>query len=135
MNQYPIPQFIEEEAKIIFFLTFRQFFFLVGGGAICTFLYFVLPFSLFVAGSIVVGLLILGMAFLKINNEPVLKALFHFITFSAGTKNYIWDKKESLYPFKNKPQYEIKNIPDAPIGGIIKESKLSSIKKMVETRK
>lgn len=82
-----------------------------------------------------VGLLILAAAFLKINNESILKVLFHFIAFSAGTKNYIWDKKESLYPFKSKPRYEIKNIPDAPIGGIIKESKLSSIKKLVETRK
>src|SRR5687768_8500199 len=102
MSQYPIPQFIEEEGKIIFFLTFRQFFMLVGAGAICIVLYFLLPFPFFVFCSIIVGVLVFAIAFLKINNESILKILFNFFTFSTGAKNYIWDKKKSAYPFKSK---------------------------------
>ena len=43
MEQYPIPQFIEQESKIASFISFRQFFYLVGAGVICFFLYFLLP--------------------------------------------------------------------------------------------
>ena len=42
MEQYPIPQFIEQEGKIAFFISFRQFFYIVGAGAICFILYFAL---------------------------------------------------------------------------------------------
>jgi hypothetical protein len=71
MAQYPIPQFIEEEGKIVFFLTFRQFFLLVGGGLACLGLYFFLPFTFFVMGSIVIGGLAMAIAFVKINNMSI----------------------------------------------------------------
>jgi hypothetical protein len=129
MGQYPIPQFIEEEGRIIFFLTFRQFFILIGGGVACLLLYFFLPFYLFVAGSILIGLLVAIIAFLKINNESVFKVLFDFLTFSAGTKRYTWDKKETMYPFRIKQQKQ------GSATTSIQESKLSSIKKLVETKK
>ena len=138
MSQYPVPQFIEEEGKIIFFLTFRQFFYLVGGGGASVILYFILPFWLFVVFSIMIALFVLAMAFLKINNESVLKILFNFIMFSTGTKNYTWNKKELPYPFKIKKQPEIKNIPDAPPGApiaSIQKSQLNEIKKLIETKR
>lgn len=92
MGQYPVPQFIEEEGKIVFFLTFRQFFWLIGGGVVCFVLYLISPFWLFLASSIFTAILVLIIAFVKINNVSVLRALFDYFRFLAGKKNYIWKK-------------------------------------------
>ena len=134
MAQYPIPQFIEKEGKIISFLTFRQFFLLVGGGAVCFFFYFVLPFSIFVILSLIVGIMVAAIAFLRVNNESIVKLFLNFITFSTAKKNYIWDKKESAYPFKIKKSPEIKRLQDSvPLK--IQPSKLKEIKKLVEIKR
>lgn len=117
--QYSIPQFIEEEGKIIFFLTFRQFFLLVGGGAVCLLLYYILPFWLFAILSIVIMLMVAAIAFLKIGNESIIKVLLHFIGFSLAKKNYIWKKKE-LSESLNTP---------------IRKSGLWNTKKIMETKR
>ncbi len=132
--QYPTPQFIEEEGKIIFFLTFRQFFLLVGGGAVCLFLYFVLPFFFFAICSIFIMGLVAIIAFLKINNQTIVKILLNFIGFATGPKTYTWKKEESPYPFKVATSPEVKNIQEPPTP-IPTTSRLSEIKKMVETKK
>ena len=101
MAQYPLPQFIEEENKITFFLTFRQFFLLIGGGAFCLALYYTLPFSFFIVSSIFIMLVISAVAFLKIDDEKITKIIYHFLNFYTDDKNYTWGKKDASYPFKN----------------------------------
>jgi len=110
MEQYPIPQFIEAEGKIAFFISFRQFFYLVGAGVVCFFLYVVLPRPLFfLIGPIVfIGSVIL--AFVTINGVPILNMILSAIGFSMGGKNYVWKKKESPYPFKPITRTQIKKI-------------------------
>ncbi len=93
MAQYPIPQFIEEEGKIVFFLTFRQFFWLVGGGAACFLLYITMPFIVFLIGALVIMSLVSIVAFVKINGIPVMKVVLNFFGFLTQRKNYIWKKK------------------------------------------
>src|SRR3989344_6802432 len=100
MPQYPIPQFIEEEGKIIFFMTFRQFFMLVGGGVGCVIFYFLFPFALFVIASILLMGIIFVVAFIKINNASIITVLMHFLGFTTSTKNYIWKKQNRPYPMK-----------------------------------
>lgn len=87
---YPIPQFIEEESKIVFFLTFRQFFMLVGGGVICFVLFRILPFYYFIAAGIAVMLIIAILAFFKFNNESATKMLISFSKYILSPKNYLW---------------------------------------------
>lgn len=134
MAQYPIPQFIEAEGKIIPFLTFRQFFILVGGGAACLALYYILPFSLFIVFAIFIGILVAIIAFIKIDNASVISIFFDFIKFTNQAKNYVWKKQESQYPFKIKKHYQAKggqefNAQEA------QANKLKEIKKLVELRK
>lgn len=93
MAQYPIPQFIEEESKIVFFLTYRQFFMLVGGGAICFLLFMQLPTLFATILSIIVMGIILIITFLKINGVPVLKVVFGYFGFITQSKNYVWKKE------------------------------------------
>jgi len=115
MEQYPIPQFIEAEGKIAFFISFRQFFYLVGAGAVCFLIYFILPGYLFwlLAPIILVATLIL--AFVTINGVPILNMILGAIGFSLGGKDYTWKKKESLYPFKPIKRAQIKKIDTGPV--------------------
>jgi hypothetical protein len=115
MEQYPIPQFIEAEGKIAFFISFRQFFYLVGAGAVCFFLYFILPGVLFymVAGIVFIAAVVL--AFVQVNGMPIINIILGSIGFAMGGKNYTWKKKESPYPFKPIKRTQIKKIEQGPV--------------------
>jgi len=115
MEQYPIPQFIEQEGKIAFFISFRQFFYLVGAGVVCFFLYFILPRILFFMASIIIFIATLVLAFATVNGVPILNLILGAIGFSMGGKNYTWKKKESLYPFKPIKRTQIKKIDQGPV--------------------
>jgi len=117
--QYPVPQFIEEEGKIVFFLTFRQFFILVGGGAVCFLLYVLLPLWVFAITSIAIMLLVGAIAFIKIDNDSIVKVLLQFLGFSFSNKNYIWRKRDLSYPLNGEGQ-----------GGWLHKTK-----KMIETKR
>ena len=112
MEQYPIPQFIEQEGKIAFFISFRQFFYIVGAGAACFVLYFILPFFLFIIVSFVIGGGALILAFVTVNGVPIINVILASIGFASGAKNYTWKKKESPYPFKTIQRAEIKKIDE-----------------------
>ena len=128
MAQYPIPQFIEAEGKIISFLTFRQFFILVGGGAVCAISYYTLPFFYFLIITIFVGVVTAAVAFLKIDNESIVVVVINMIGYATKSKTYIWKKKEAKYPFKNNPAQELIK-PEA------KENRLHDVKAIIEYRK
>jgi hypothetical protein len=133
MEQYPIPQFIEAEAKIAFFISFRQFFYLVGAGVICFVLYFILPkFLFFIALIIVFGAAII-LAFVTINGAPAVNVLLNSLGFMAGAKNYTWKKKESEYPFKAIKRIQLKKIEEKPVLNA-QESRLKKIHTQIEMK-
>jgi hypothetical protein len=115
MEQYPIPQFIESESKIAFFISFRQFFYLVGAGIICFFLYWILPRIVFFLASGVIFVVAIILAFGTISGTPILDVILGSIGFSMGGKNYTWSKKESPYPFKPIRRTQIKKIDQGPV--------------------
>lgn len=114
MEQYPIPQFIEQEGKIAFFISFRQFFYLVGAGIACFFLYFILPRFLFFLVAPIIFIATLVLAFATVNGVPILNMILGAIGFSMGGKNYTWKKKESPYPFRPIKRTQIKAIEQGP---------------------
>lgn len=115
MEQYPIPQFIEQEGKISSFLSFRQFFYLVGAGAACFLLYFILPSFLFYIVALIIAVVAVALAFGTINGTPLLNILLGAIGFSIGGKDYTWKKKESPYPFKPIQRTQIKKLDQGPV--------------------
>jgi len=115
MEQYPIPQFIEAESKIAFFISFRQFFYIVGAGVASFMLYFVLPRALFFLVSGVLFIVSIILAFATINGTPIINVIMASIGFSIGGKNYTWKKKESPYPFKPIARTQIKKINQGPV--------------------
>jgi len=133
MAQYPIPQFIESESKIIPFLTFRQFFILVGGAAACTLIYFSVSLVPFILCSVPIMALAAAIAFLKVNGTPITTFVMNALGFFTGAKTYTWDKKGANGQVKIQQNYEIKNTEDAPVTKF-QSSKLKEIKKIVETK-
>ena len=133
MEQYPIPQFIEAEGKIAFFISFRQFFYLVGAGVVCFILYYVLPFFLFILASIAIGGVAAVLAFVQVNGVPIINMILASIGFMTGGKDYTWKKKESLYPFKPIKRAQIKKIEQGPVLKI-QQSQLKKTKTEVELR-
>ncbi len=115
MEQYPIPQFIEAEGKIAFFISFRQFFYLAGAGVVCFFLYFILPKVLFLPVSVLLFLGTAVLAFVTVRGMPILNLILNAIGFSIGGKNYTWKKKESPYPFKPIRRTMLKKIDQGPV--------------------
>ena len=133
MEQYPIPQFIEAEGKIAFFISFRQFFYLVGAGLICLFLYFILPAFLFYIASFVVFAGTCVLAFATVNGVPIINTILGAVGFSMGGKDYTWKKKESPYPFKPIQRTQIKKIEQGPVLQA-QTSQLKKTKAAVELR-
>ncbi|MFA6190464.1 MAG: PrgI family protein [Candidatus Staskawiczbacteria bacterium] len=115
MEQYPIPQFIEAESKIAFFISFKQFFYLVGAGLICFFLYYILPRAIFYVVASIIFIAAAILAFATINGTPIINIILNSIGFSMGGKNYTWKKKESPYPFKPISRTKIKKIDVGPV--------------------
>jgi len=134
MEHYPIPQFIEEESKIITFMSFRQFFYLVGAGLACFFMYYLIPFKpLFYMLAILVFVIAVALAFVQINGTPLLNYLLSLVGFSMGGKNYVWKKKESPYPFKPIERTRIRKIEQGPVLQA-QASQLKKTKTAVELR-
>ena len=134
MEQYPIPQFIEQEGRIAFFISFRQFFYLVGDGVICFFLYFLLPRFLFLIFAIPIFTAAIALAFVTVNGVPLLNILLNSIVFATGAKDYTWKKKESPYPFKTIKRARIEKIEEGPV----LKAQTSNLRKMhtnIETHK
>ena len=134
MEQYPVPQFIEEEAKMVSFLTIRQFIYLVIAGAIIFILYSVLPFPLFIIAAIIVGGGAAVLGFFKIDGIPLLTIMLNSVGFITGAKNYTWRKKESLYPFKTIRRPEIKKIEEDKTLKIGQKSGLKKLRTKVELK-
>jgi len=134
MEQYPIPQFIETEGKIISFLSFRQFFYLVGAGVACFFLYFFLPRPIFYIAAILIFVVMIVLAFGTSGGTPILNIILGSIGFSVGGKDYTWKKKESPYPFKPIRRTQIKKIEQGPVLQI-QTSQLRRMKTQVELKK
>ena len=134
MEQYPVPQFIEEEARIISFLTIKQFLYIVVAGAVILFLYYLLPFYLFVVVAILLGGGAGAMGFLKVNGVPLLTIMLNSFGFITGAKNYTWKKKESLYPFKTIERASLKKIEEEPILKVGQKGSLKKLRTKVELR-
>ena len=133
MEQYPIPQFIEQEGKIAFFISFRQFFYLVGAGVACFLLYYILPFFFFIILSVPIMAIAVVLAFATVNGTPIINTILGSIGFMFRDKNYVWTKTESPYPFNPIRTAHIHPIEDAPVLQI-QTSQLKKIKIKLETK-
>lgn len=93
--QFVVPQFIDVESKIFFFVTTRQFIILLGAGGIIFLAYRFGDFSLFISTVVLVGGLALLFAFFKPNGQVFHVFLLNFIQSIAKPSRRIWRKEYS----------------------------------------
>lgn len=91
--QFQVPQFIEREAQVVGPLTFRQFAFLAAAGGIAFVLYFLLPFVMFAAASVVLAGFGLLAAFVQVGGKSLPALFVDFLNFQMAGKIYYWKKK------------------------------------------
>src|SRR5579872_6071464 len=94
MAQYQVPQFIEVEDKIFGPLTLKQFIYLAGGGGLCLLFFTLLPLYIAIPVSIPVIVFSIGLAFYKVNEQPLIITLEHAFNYALGNKLYLWKQRE-----------------------------------------
>jgi len=96
--RFEVPQFIEIEDKIFGSLTWRQFIYVGGGGAMVGMLFISLPFVFFVIAGTPIAALAFMLGFYPVNNRPFSHYLESMVKYLSGNKLYVWHKKgEGVY--------------------------------------
>ena len=92
MATFQVPQFIEQEAKIVGFLTLKQFLYLAGAAIISFIAFSIFNFSLGFMVTLVVGGFGIGMAFVKINGQDLPKILTSALNYLWQPRIYTWQR-------------------------------------------
>ena len=113
--RFEIPQFIEVEDKLFGPLTFKQFVYLAGGGAMCLVLW-LSPLPKFISIVFIgpIAGLALALAFFKHNNRPFIVLLEAAFKFAIGGKLYVWQKRKKKVEEVVKENIENKNTVYVP---------------------
>jgi hypothetical protein len=130
--KFNVPQFIEEEAKIIGPFTLKQFIYIGSAGVIIFILFYTLPFSLFLPAAIVLGLIAFGLAFLKINGKSLPETIVNLLKFLFSVRIFLWQKEKNKTPQKNKTEIFEKN-SSAFKEELSKEGQLKKIETRINT--
>lgn len=92
MATFQVPQFIEEKAKIVGFLTLQQFLMIAGAAGIGILLYYVLSFFLwFLVSSLLVGTAI-AFSFVKINGQDLPKIALAALRYIWQPRRFTWQR-------------------------------------------
>lgn len=107
---FQVPQFIEIEDKLFGPLTFKQFIYLLGGGAILFVCLKLIPFKIIaiIVAAPFVGFA-LALAFYKINDRPFINIVESWVSYNMGTKLYTWKRREYVEPKKKDITTEDQN--------------------------
>jgi len=141
MARFQVPQFIEREAKVVGFLTLRQFAYLGIPAGVTFFLWFFIPNRIIFA-LIAIALEAIGvaLAFIKIAGKPIPVLIWHFLHFSASSKTYIWRKGKYAGGINmNETEYGEDSAPEEKQDGesavqMVKGSKLHGLSIEVATK-
>jgi len=101
--KFQVPQFIEEEDKILGPLTLKQSLFIGVAAGFVIFLYFYSSRTALIILGGPVTAFAFSMAFLKVNGMPFIYYLQNYFNFSFKNTLYTWQKKEGS-PLADKMQ-------------------------------
>jgi hypothetical protein len=129
--QFKVPQFIDEDPKIIGPLTFKQFIVVGIGGLISLVIYFFIPkdrLGLWMLISSIIFGLSVSLVFLKIEGIPLIIFIKKSISFFIKPRSYVWKKKS----FISKDQFvrkEKKELTES-IDPVIRKRNKGRLKKL-----
>ena len=90
--QFQVPQFIEVEDKIFGPLTTKQFFYLLGAGAVIFIMYVFFQLWIVIIFGLPLGGFALAMAFLKLDGVPFIKVVGNALGYAGANRLYLWKK-------------------------------------------
>lgn len=132
MDQFTVPQFIEEKPKVIGPMTFQQFIYVGTAGAISFILYFTINFYFFLMAGIVIFSGAIILAFGKSGGRPLPMVIKNVFAFRLQPKIYLWKKKVGP-PLKlivaKKP--ELVEIKGSPVPTAVGKSKLKDLSSQI----
>jgi hypothetical protein len=135
MDQFTVPKFIEHKPKIVGFLTFQQFIYIGVAAAIGFFLYFTVPFQIFLVATIALLGSGSALAFVKIEGRSLPKVLKNLLHFSASPKLYLWKKKVGPPPkLMKETSPKPKGINEIPTPTIVGKSHLKDLSNQIDTK-
>lgn len=136
MSRYTVPQFADYQPKIVGPLTWKQFVFIGGAGAVCFSLYFIIPFYFFILASAVIILIGAGLAFGKVSGRSLPEILKNFTAFSFSPKIYLWKKKASPLPkLITEPQIKKEEPSKTPVPTMVGKSRLKDLSTQIEAKR
>ena len=92
--KFQVPQFIATETKLIGPFTLKQVLWLASGGMLIFLLFAVLNRFLFFIVAIPIGAVFTAMAFVKINDTPLMNYALYGIMYLTNPKQYVFKKEE-----------------------------------------
>jgi len=112
MGNYQVPQFIEDESKLVGPFSFTQLFILVGGGALAFIFYKLMKPFIGIPLAIIVGFIACLISFARINDMPLYKMILPMIKHFVLPKSYQWSnfrKKQVVVNQDNDNKFNLSN--------------------------
>jgi len=132
--RFEIPQFIKREARIVGPLTFKQSIFFGIALVVVFILYFTLA-KKSVIQFLLTAILLVGtasfLAFGRIQGKTILNFVQDFFSFTAGSKIYLWKRKEGVRIIKKEIKEIKKETPSLRVTG---KSLLKGLLTKIETK-
>lgn len=135
MDQVTIPQFIDNEDKILGPITVRQFVIMFAAAIILFVFYKLTDFVTFVFASIPVSCIAAIFAFVKINGQPFHFFLLHILETLKKPSLRVWRRSAPHAPFVHMKTKSKKDLADEqlPIHPFLPQRKLSELSLIVDT--
>ena len=92
MATFQVPQFIEEQAKVVGFLTLPQFLYLAAAAGVSFASFYIFTFALWIFVSLVAAVIGIGFAFVKVNGQPFPKVIRSAISYYWKPRLYTWSR-------------------------------------------
>lgn len=94
--QFPVPQFIETEDKIVGPFTLRQFMYIAIGGGMCFVLFFLLQTWLWFVISMFLMAFAAALAFAKIEGRPLAQVVASAFSYYWNPQAYVWQPEKKV---------------------------------------
>lgn len=138
--QYPVPQFIEREARIVGSLHFKQIIFLAVSAGLSFLLWSILPRPIAIIVVPLVVLAGLALAFFKPNGRPLSDVLGYVFSYLFSARRYLWHKEEieTDFPIITSdpiPQKTNQRSKSDDLISIAPRGRLDKLKSKIETKK
>lgn len=91
-EKFVVPQFIDNEDKILGPITVRQFLICLGATLIIFLLYRLFPLVYFIMGSVFTAAIAGTFAFLRVNGQPFHLFFINFLQTNTRPKKRVWNK-------------------------------------------